>query len=93
MQGLFATGRLISIPLAFTARIMEKFGFDPKVKAKSGLPFQVVLGYTGHNNGIIRGVVKNPVEMEKFLIKVMEHYEKSKNSSIKSTQNKQKEHK
>jgi len=66
---------------AFTARIMEKFGFDPKVKAKSGLPFQVVLGYTGHNNGVIRGKAKDPAEMEKFLIKIMDFYENKKKAA------------
>jgi len=73
---------------ALTAAVMKKFDFDPNVKEKSGLPFQVVLGYTGHNNGVIRGVAKDPAEMEKFLIKVMDHYDnklKASKASQKTT--------
>ena len=61
---------------AFTARVMEKFGFD------KSLPFQIVLGYTGHNNGIIKGVPKDPAAMEKFLIQTMQHYEKQKQAPV-----------
>ncbi len=56
----------------FTSRIMEKFGFD------KSLPFQIVLGYTGHTNGIIKGVPKDPAEMKKFLLQTMQYYEKQK---------------
>ena len=73
---------------AFTARIMEKFGFDPKVKAKSGLPFQVVLGYTGHNNGVIRGRATDPAAMEKYLIKIMDYYDKKTKETGKKTDKK-----
>ncbi len=55
----------------FVARIMEKFGFD------KSLPFQIVLGYTGHNNGIIKGIAKVD-DMEKFLQKIIRHYEEKK---------------
>jgi len=66
---------------AFTARIMQKFGFE------KGLPFQVVLGYTGHNNGIVKGKADDPDEMEKFLIKILEHYELKKKAQTQPTQN------
>jgi len=56
-------------------------------------PHQVVLGYTGHNNGIIRGVAKDPAAMEKFLIKIMDHYEKAKETSAESTNKQAKESK
>jgi len=72
-----------------TAAVMKKFDFDPNVKKKSGLPFQVILGYTGHNNGVIRGVAKNPADMEKFLIKVMDHYD-NKHTTSKVSQKKTK---
>jgi thiol-disulfide isomerase/thioredoxin len=52
----------------FTSKIMDKFGF------KKSLPFQIVLGYTGHNNGIIKGISKLK-DMEKYLAKIIEHYE------------------
>ncbi len=56
----------------FTAAVMRKFGFNTK---KEGLPFQVVLGYTGHNNGIIKGIAKID-DMERFLQKIIDYYEK-----------------
>ncbi len=69
---------------AFTARVMDKFGF------KKSLPFQIVLGYTGHNNGIIKGIAKDPTAMEKYLIKIMDYYEKKPKSVAKKPVTKKK---
>ena len=63
----------------FVASAMHKFQFgkDKHGKAiKEGLPFMVVMGYTGHTHAIIRGVPKNPADMEKFLLKIVQYYEK-----------------
>ncbi len=61
----------------FTAAVMRKFGFNTK---KEGLPFQVVLGYTGHNNGIIKGIA-SVKDMEKFIQKIIDHYEKQQSTT------------
>jgi thiol-disulfide isomerase/thioredoxin len=65
----------------FVASAMHKFQFgkDEKgKKKKEGLPFMVVMGYTGHTHAIIRGIPNDPAEMEKFLIKIMDYYENKK---------------
>ncbi len=65
----------------FVAAAMRKFGFgkdkngQPK---KEGLPFMVVMGYTGHTHAIIRGIPKDPADMERFLLKIVAYYEKKK---------------
>ena len=62
----------------FVAAAMHKFqfGVDKKgKKIKEGLPFMVALGYTGHTHAIIRGVPKDPADMEKFLLKIVAYYE------------------
>ena len=65
----------------FIAAAMHKFqfGVDKKgKKIKEGLPFMVALGYTGHTHAIIRGIPKDPAEMEKFLLKIVAYYEDKK---------------
>ena len=65
----------------FVAAAMHKFQFgkDENGKPKKeGLPFMVVMGYTGHTHAIIRGVPKDPADMEEFLMKVIAYYEKKK---------------
>ncbi len=63
----------------FVSAAMHKFQFgkdkdgNPK---QEGLPFMVVMGYTGHTHAIIRGIPNDPADMEKFLIKIVAHYEK-----------------
>ena len=62
----------------FVAAAMHKFQFgvdENGTKKKEGLPFMVALGYTGHTHAIIRGVPKNPSDMEKFLLKIVAYYE------------------
>jgi peroxiredoxin len=65
----------------FVSAAMRKFGFgkdkngQPK---KEGLPFMVVMGYTGHTHAIIRGIPKDPADMERFLLKIVAYYEKKK---------------
>jgi len=67
----------------FVSAAMRKFGFgkdkDGKSK-KEGLPFMVAMGYTGHTHAIIRGIPNDPAQMEEFLMKIIDHYEKKKNT-------------
>jgi peroxiredoxin len=68
----------------FVANAMHKFRFGKDEKGKDkkeGLPFMVVMGYTGHTHAIIRGVPKDPAEMERFLLKIVAHYEKQRASA------------
>jgi peroxiredoxin len=68
----------------FVAAAMHKFRFGKDENGKDkkeGLPFMVVMGYTGHTHAIIRGVPKDPAEMETFLLKIVAHYEKKRASS------------
>jgi peroxiredoxin len=72
---------------AFVSSAMHKFQFGVDKKGKKiqeGLPFMVAMGYTGHTHAIIRGIPKDPAEMEKFLIKIVAYYEK-KNLNGKKT--------
>jgi thiol-disulfide isomerase/thioredoxin len=65
----------------FVSSAMHKFQFGKDKKGKDkkeGLPFMVAMGYTGHTHAIIRGIPKDPTEMEKFLIKIMDYYENKK---------------
>jgi hypothetical protein len=65
----------------FVSSAMHKFQFGKDENGKDkkeGLPFMVVMGYTGHTHAIIRGIPNDPAEMEKFLIKIMDYYEKKK---------------
>ncbi len=64
---------------AFVSAAMHKFQFGKDAKGnpkREGLPFMVVMGYTGHTHAIIRGIPNDPADMEKFLIKIVAHYEK-----------------
>jgi len=65
----------------FIAAAMHKFQFGVDKngkKIKEGLPFMIALGYTGHTHAIIRGVPKDPADMEKFLLKIVAYYEHQK---------------
>ncbi len=65
----------------FVAAAMRKFQFgkDKNGKPKrEGLPFMVVMGYTGHTHAIIRGIPNDPADMERFLMQVIDYYEKKK---------------
>jgi thiol-disulfide isomerase/thioredoxin len=72
----------------FVSSAMHKFQFGKDKNGKDkkeGLPFMVVMGYTGHTHAIIRGIPNDPAEMEKFLIKIMDYYEnKKKNGNSKA---------
>jgi peroxiredoxin len=68
----------------FVAAAMHKFRFGKDENGKDkkeGLPFMVVMGYTGHTHAIIRGIPNNPADMETFLLKIVAHYEKKRASS------------
>jgi len=75
----------------FVASAMHKFQFgkDKEGKEKKeGLPFMVAMGYTGHTHAIIRGIPTDPTDMEKFLIKIVAHYEKKSDPKNESNQTK-----
>ncbi len=72
----------------FVAAAMHKFQFGKDKEGKEiqeGLPFMVALGYTGHTHAIIRGVPNNPADMEKFLLKIVEYYEKKSDPKTKAS--------
>jgi thiol-disulfide isomerase/thioredoxin len=63
----------------FVASAMHKFQFgkdETGKDKKEGLPFMVAMGYTGHTHAIIRGIPNDPADMLKFLIKIVDYYEK-----------------
>ena len=71
----------------FVAAAMHKFQFGKDKngkKIKEGLPFMVAMGYTGHTHAIIRGIPKNPADMEKFLMKIVAYYEKKSEPKTKA---------
>jgi len=79
----------------FVSTAMHKFRFgkDENGKPKKeGLPFMVAMGYTGHTHAIIRGVPKDPADMERFLIKIVDYYEKKKNNNVNDTNNTPSQH-
>jgi thiol-disulfide isomerase/thioredoxin len=72
----------------FVAAAMHKFRFGKDENGKDkkeGLPFMVVMGYTGHTHAIIRGVPNDPAEMETFLLKIVQYYENQKNADKNTT--------